>query len=196
MSEIAYWFWWNCYGKWKIRRECRRMTQAQRRDAAVANFKMFREQAIRDVAAFTGIDVDPITGWMTSATSPLLLSKDAAVAYAVAQRERTLELEAQLEEAENKLRAHDGLVALRNGIPETTGDPVFDKVLRLFPVAAMLQRSWLAGVTGFDELPFLYVLSDIPPGYFSIEGDSLFLPKRKRGERFVVHYTVMKEAIL
>lgn len=44
MNEIAYWFWWNCYGKWKIRRECRRMTQAQRRDAAVANFKMFLQE--------------------------------------------------------------------------------------------------------------------------------------------------------
>lgn len=63
-------------------------------------------------------------------------------------------VEMALEEAENKLRAHDGLVELKNGIPATTGDAIFDEVLRVYPVAEMMQRQWL-GQVGFDDLPFL-----------------------------------------
>lgn len=72
-----------------------------------------------------------------------------------AANKRVAELEGALEESDNKLRAHDGLVALKKGIPVTTGDAEFDEVLRMYPVAEMIQRQWLGSATGFDDLPFL-----------------------------------------
>lgn len=69
------------------------------------------------------------------------------------------------------------------------------KKLPHFQVHRVMSRTAKQQIT-LRQIAEPYVLSGIPPGYFSIERDSLFLPKRKRGEKFIVHYTVMKEAIL
>jgi hypothetical protein len=60
-----------------------------------------------------------------------------------------------IHELQCELRQERGLKALlANGMPPTGNDD-FDKVLATHPVAAMIQRGWLPGVTGFDDLPAL-----------------------------------------
>jgi len=56
---------------------------------------------------------------------------------------------------EQELLQERGLKALlANGMPPT-GNAAFDEVLATQPVAAMIQRVWLQGVSGFDDLPAL-----------------------------------------
>jgi hypothetical protein len=70
------------------------------------------------------------------------------------REERDKALQA-LREAERELRQERGFKALlANGMPPT-GNPDFDEVLATHPIAAMIQRGWLTGVTGFDDLPML-----------------------------------------
>jgi hypothetical protein len=60
-----------------------------------------------------------------------------------------------IHELQCELRQERGLKALlANGMPPTGNDD-FDKVLATHPIAAMIQRGWLPGVTGFDDLPAL-----------------------------------------
>lgn len=58
-------------------------------------------------------------------------------------------------ESQRELRNALGLKALKkNGMPQT-GDQDFDTVLATFPIAEMIQREWLPGIVGFDELDHL-----------------------------------------
>lgn len=41
-----------------------------------------------------------------------------------------------------------------------------------------------------------YVVSGIPEGFYSLEPNAILLPKRKRGEKFIVMHTVTEETIL
>ena len=36
----------------------------------------------------------------------------------------------------------------------------------------------------------------VPPGYYRVTKEGLYLPKRRRGEKFVVRYTAVKEVEL
>lgn len=60
-------------------------------------------------------------------------------------------------ESQRELRQANGLKALlANGMPPT-GNRAFDEILATHPIAAMIQRGWLGGVTGFEDLPLLEV---------------------------------------
>lgn len=41
-----------------------------------------------------------------------------------------------------------------------------------------------------------YVIDGVPEGCFALCKDGILLPKRKRGEKFIVNYTVMMEKVL
>jgi hypothetical protein len=85
-----------------------------------------------------------------------LEKENAALARARKCAEETArEARTRALEAESALRQERGLKALlANGMPPT-GDSDFDEVLATHPIAAMIQRGWLSGVTGFDDLPAL-----------------------------------------
>lgn len=69
------------------------------------------------------------------------------------------------------------------------------KKLPHFQVHRVMSRTAKQQIT-LRQIAEPYVISGIPPGYYAMDEDALLLPKRKRGEKFIVHYTVMKEAIL
>lgn len=77
---------------------------------------------------------------------------EAAIAAKDAEIER---LSALLSDTQGELRQERGLKALlANGMPPT-GNPDFDTILATHPIAAMIQRGWLPGVTGFEDLTAL-----------------------------------------
>lgn len=41
-----------------------------------------------------------------------------------------------------------------------------------------------------------YLIAGVPSGCFVIEENALLLPKKRHGEKFIVHYTVVLKAIL
>lgn len=61
----------------------------------------YREQAIRDVAEALRFDAEVLAG-MVRVDAGLLCNAGPAMVYAVAQRERVLELEAQLQQKEGE----------------------------------------------------------------------------------------------
>lgn len=89
-------------------------------------------------ASFNGDEVEAVDEM--DYRTLLLLYDDALLAY---------------REVERELRLLKGLAALLpNGMPPT-GSDAFDTVLATFPIAEMIQRGWLRGVIGFDDLPLL-----------------------------------------
>lgn len=83
-------------------------------------------------------------------------NEDCPNAIRAEELERELaQMKQRVEVAEYELRQERGLKALlANGMPPT-GNPDFDEVLATHPIAAMINRGWLPGVTGFDDLAAL-----------------------------------------
>ena len=70
------------------------------------------------------------------------------------------------------------------------------KKLNHFEIRRVLSRSPQHGMVVMQQLREPYVIDGVPVGYFCIDRNHILLPKKRRGEEFVVHYTLMHEAIL
>lgn len=98
----------------------------------------------------------------TQRTIPAITTGNTFVSETLNQSQHIADLERQLTEArrligelQGELRQERGLKALlANGMPDT-GNADFDEVLATQPIAAMIQRGWLPGITDFNDLPAL-----------------------------------------
>ena len=69
------------------------------------------------------------------------------------------------------------------------------KKLGHFQIHRVISRSERGGDVLMRAIREPFVIDGVPEGHYVPLADGLLLPKRRRGEKFIVHYTTMNEVV-